>query len=95
MQQAQLLHSVQLPQFVGGGGTGTVSTHPQQARTAWTAFGAKLETPSGWSSASLDLLQAWGDALCVCIEAMDNDQGNAEIFKLYLTNPFLTDQSWL
>jgi hypothetical protein len=65
VQQAKLLHSVQLPQFVGGGGTGTVSTNSQQVRRAWTAFGAKLETPVGWSSASLDLLQAWGDALYV------------------------------
>ena len=89
LQQAKLLHSVQLPQFVGGGGPGTVSTHSQQARRAWAAFGTKLETPSGWSSASLDFLQAWGDALYVYIEAMDNDQGNAEIFKTYLTNPVL------
>ena len=80
VQQAKLLQSVQLPQFVGGGGTGTVPTNSQQVRRAWTAFGAKLETPAGWSSASLDLLQAWGDALYVYIEAMDNDQGNAEIF---------------
>ena len=86
VQQAKLLQSVQLPQFVGGGGTGTVTTNSQQVRRAWTAFGAKLETPAGWSSASLDLLQAWGDALYVYIEAMDNDQGNAEIFKTYLTN---------
>ena len=51
----------------------------------------KLETRAGWSSASLDLLQAWGDALYVYIEAMDNnDQGNAEIFKIYLTSPVLT-----
>ena len=35
------------------------------------------------------MLKAWGDALYVYIEAMDNDQGNAEIFKTYLTNPVL------